>query len=127
MTRSVIVPGVGRTGLRKTGTLIVGVGSQEDQPRTKEAVCQGSEWIEGSKRSENNWLGSCQTHDVGISPQKDCGGAAGEVGKGEGGEEVGSLRFGWVRRTARLPLSASLFSKPGRLPEQRGLSSRRKP
>jgi hypothetical protein len=28
--------------------------------------------------------GSCEAHHVGISPQENCGGAAGAVGEGEG-------------------------------------------
>lgn len=39
---------------------------------------KGSEWI---ATSENNSLGSCEAHHVGISPQENCGGTAGEVGE----------------------------------------------
>jgi hypothetical protein len=46
---------------------------------------EGSEWIEASKkRSEDNWLGSCKAHHVGISPQEDRSGTKGAVGEGEG-------------------------------------------
>jgi hypothetical protein len=45
---------------------------------------EGSEWIAAS-RSENNRLGSCEAHDLGISPEKDRGGTAGKVGEGEEG------------------------------------------
>jgi hypothetical protein len=49
----------------------------------------GSKWIEASSGdSENDWIGTCEAHDVGISPQEDRGGAAGTLGTGEGGEEV---------------------------------------
>jgi len=46
------------------------------------------------KGVENNWLGSCKAHDVGVSPEEDCGGAADEVGEGTGGEEEGSVKVG---------------------------------
>ena len=45
--------------------------------------------------SENNWLGSCETHHVGIRPEEDRGGTAGEVGEGEGSEVVGGV-VSWV-------------------------------
>jgi hypothetical protein len=49
---------------------------------------KGSEGTEASSgESENNWLGSCKAHHVGIRPQEDRGGAAGTVGEGTGGEE----------------------------------------
>jgi hypothetical protein len=48
-----------------------------------------SEWIEASEGYDG--LGSCQTHHVGVSPQEDRGGAAGEMGEGQGGEEKGGL------------------------------------
>ena len=49
---------------------------------------KGSEGIEASSEgSENNWLGSCEAHHVGISPQEDRGGTAGTVGEGEGGKK----------------------------------------
>jgi tRNA(Arg) A34 adenosine deaminase TadA len=51
---------------------------------------EGSEWIEASG---GNCFGSCQTHHVGISPQEDRGGAAGEVGEGEGGEEESGVEL----------------------------------
>jgi hypothetical protein len=41
--------------------------------------------------SENKWLGSCKAYYVGLSPQEDCGGTAGTVGEGTGGEEEGGL------------------------------------
>lgn len=36
---------------------------------------------------ENNWLDTCEAHDVGISPPEDRGGTAGKVSEGESGEE----------------------------------------
>ena len=39
---------------------------------------------------DSDGFGSCQTHHVGIRPDEDRGGAAGEVGEVEGGEEEGS-------------------------------------
>jgi len=49
---------------------------------------KGSEGIAASSRgSENNWLGTCQAHNVNFSPQEDRGGTAGEVGEGEGRTE----------------------------------------
>jgi hypothetical protein len=54
----------------------------------------GEGW-EGTEASENNGLGSCQTHYVGISPQEDRSSAEEAVGEGEGGEEeVGRWPFG---------------------------------
>jgi len=51
---------------------------------------EGAEGIAASSRgSENNGLGSCEAHHVGISPQEDCGGAAGEVGEDTGEAEEG--------------------------------------
>jgi hypothetical protein len=50
---------------------------------------EGSEWIEASEDSDG--LGSCKAHHVGVSPEKDRGGAAGEVGEGEGWKEEGGL------------------------------------
>jgi len=35
------------------------------------------------------WIGSCQAHHVGISPEEDRSRTAGTVGEGEGGEEGG--------------------------------------
>jgi hypothetical protein len=53
---------------------------------------KGWEEIAGSSRgSENNWLGTCETHDVGSRPREDRGGAAGKVGEGEGGAEEGGV------------------------------------
>ena len=52
-----------------------------------------SEWIEVSRGSENNWLGTCEANHVGISPQEDRGRAAGEVGAGEGRKEKGGIEL----------------------------------
>jgi hypothetical protein len=49
---------------------------------------KGSEWIEASS---GNYFGSCQTHNVGLSPPKDRSGTAGAVGEGQGWEEEGGL------------------------------------
>jgi hypothetical protein len=44
-----------------------------------------------SGESENNWLGSCKTHHVGISPEEDRSGAAGTVGEVQSSEEEGDV------------------------------------
>ena len=43
---------------------------------------KGPEWTVASS-IEDNWLGPCQAHHVGISPQEDRGGPNGEMGEGE--------------------------------------------
>jgi hypothetical protein len=50
---------------------------------------EGSKGIAASEGGDG--LGSCKTHHVGIIPQEDCGGTAGTVGEGEGGEEEGGV------------------------------------
>jgi hypothetical protein len=48
----------------------------------------------GSKRieaSSGNRFGNREAHHVGVSPEEDCGGAAGAVGASEGGEAEGCL------------------------------------
>jgi hypothetical protein len=45
---------------------------------------KAAEGIAANGRGEDNGLGSGEAHHVGISPQEDRGGAAGEVGEGEG-------------------------------------------
>jgi hypothetical protein len=50
---------------------------------------QGTE--ANSSGSETRCLGTCEAHDVGVSPQEDCGGTKGTVGEVEGGEEEGGL------------------------------------
>ncbi len=57
---------------------------------------KGSKWIAASS-DENNCFRSCEAHHVGISPQKDRSGTAGEVGEGEGGEEEGGLEPAGLR------------------------------
>jgi hypothetical protein len=47
--------------------------------------------------SSGNRFGSCEAHDVGISPQEDRCGTAGAVGQGEGWEEEGSIGPNWLR------------------------------
>jgi hypothetical protein len=49
---------------------------------------KGSKRIEASS-GENNCVGSCEVHHVGIRTQEDRGGAAGTVGEGAGGAEEG--------------------------------------
>jgi hypothetical protein len=44
-----------------------------------------------SSCSENNGRDSCQAHHVGIFPQEDRGGTAGEVGEDTGAAEEGGL------------------------------------
>jgi hypothetical protein len=45
---------------------------------------KGSKGFEASSRgSENNWLGPCKAHHVGVSAEEDRGGAKGAVGEGE--------------------------------------------
>jgi hypothetical protein len=51
-------------------------------------MVKGSKGIEAScGDSENDGLGTREAHHVSVSPQEDRGGAAGEMGAGEGGEE----------------------------------------
>jgi hypothetical protein len=50
---------------------------------------EDSKGIAASEGSDG--IGSCQTQDVGISPQEDRGGAAGTVGEGKGSQEKGGL------------------------------------
>ena len=53
---------------------------------------KGTEGTEASSgESENNWLGSCKAHYVGISPQEDRRRSTGTLGEGTGGEEEGGL------------------------------------
>jgi hypothetical protein len=53
---------------------------------------EGSEGIAASSRGgESDKLGSCETHHVSISPQKNFGVPASEMGEGEGGSEGGSV------------------------------------
>jgi hypothetical protein len=53
---------------------------------------EGSEGIAASSGgSENNGLGSCEAHHVGISPQEDRGGSKSEMGEVEGRAEEGGL------------------------------------
>jgi hypothetical protein len=61
----------------------------------------------GSRSSENNRPGSCQAHYVGIGPPKNCCGAAGTLGEGEGGEE-GCLGLKPVRRRGSCELAEVL-------------------
>jgi hypothetical protein len=53
----------------------------KDSQRTGANGCGSETWC----------LGTCEAHDVGFSPQEDCGGAAEKVGEVEGGAEEGSL------------------------------------
>jgi hypothetical protein len=62
---------------------------------------EGSEWIAASSGgSENNWVGTCEAHHVGISPQEDRGGAKVTLGEvEEGGVASGGKtrdRDGWA-------------------------------
>jgi hypothetical protein len=53
---------------------------------------EGSQWIaasEGSSGSKSNWRDCCQAHHVGIFPQENRSGSAGEVGEDQGCEEGG--------------------------------------
>jgi hypothetical protein len=50
---------------------------------------ESAEGISANGRSESNGFGSGEAHHVAISPQEDCGGAAGTVGEAEGAEEEG--------------------------------------
>ena len=47
---------------------------------------EGPHYIAGNS-SENDGLGTCEAHHVGISPQEDRGGAASEVGEVQSSEE----------------------------------------
>ena len=51
---------------------------------------EGTRRVATNSSGEGDGLGSCEAHNVGISPQEDRGGTAGKVGEGEGGEE------GWL-------------------------------
>jgi hypothetical protein len=65
----------------------IGSFAAENGAGAKSEMGEGSEWI--AVREGSDGFGSCQTHDVSISPQEDRGGAAGTLGAGEGGEEGG--------------------------------------
>jgi hypothetical protein len=54
---------------------------------------EGSEWNAIGVRGKDTQFRSCQTHHVCISPQENRGGAAGEVGEGEGGSEEGGIEL----------------------------------
>jgi hypothetical protein len=54
---------------------------------------KGSERTAANSTSENNGLGSRETHHVGSSPQEDRGVSAGEVGEGEGSTEEGGVAW----------------------------------
>jgi hypothetical protein len=41
--------------------------------------------------SQNDWFGSCKAHDVGVSPEEDRSGTAGEMGEVQSSEEEGGL------------------------------------
>jgi len=78
----------------------------------------GSEWIEANNvNSEDNRPAyGCEAHDVGISPQEDCCGTKGEMGKGQGWEEEGGIGY----RTREEPAtsakaSCSVVSAPLRM------------
>jgi hypothetical protein len=58
---------------------------------------EGSEWIAASEGSGG--LGSSKAHHFGISPQKDRGGTAGEVGESQGGEEGGCLKVDSMKKS----------------------------
>ena len=66
----------------------IGSIAPEDRTGTKSEMGKGTERIEASS---GDCFGPCQAHHVGISPQEDCGGSAGAVGEGTGGEEEGSV------------------------------------
>jgi hypothetical protein len=74
----------------------------------------GPKWIEASSGGKNNGFGSCETHHVSSSPQEDRGGAAEEVGEGEGGEEGG---------VAVIVASPALFNVQCRTPRQIDLAN----
>jgi hypothetical protein len=57
---------------------------------------EGPHYIAGNS-SENDGLGTCEAHHVGISPQEDRGGAAEKLDTGKGGEEEGSIGPNWSR------------------------------
>jgi hypothetical protein len=52
---------------------------------------KGSEGIAINRDSEDNGLGSCEAHHVGISASEDRGGTAGKMGEGKGTAEEGCL------------------------------------
>jgi hypothetical protein len=41
--------------------------------------------------SQNDWFGSCKAHDVGVSPEEDRSGTAGEMGEVQSSKEEGGL------------------------------------
>jgi hypothetical protein len=55
-----------------------------------------------SEGSENNWRFTHEAHNVDFSPQEDRGGAAGEMGEAESGEEGG------VKHSARIGPATSV-------------------
>jgi hypothetical protein len=55
----------------------------------KSEMGEGAEGIAASPGGKDNGLRSREAHHVGISPQENCDGAAGKVGKGEGTAENG--------------------------------------
>jgi hypothetical protein len=64
-------------------------------------VGKGWKRIEASSRgSENNCVGICEAHHVGISPQEDRGGTAGKMGEGEGASEEGGVKRSAIKEPA---------------------------
>jgi hypothetical protein len=68
----------------------IGSFAAENGAGTKGEMGEGPGWIAASEGSDG--LGSCKAHHVGVSPEEDRDGAAGEVGEVQSSEEERGLR-----------------------------------